>query len=91
MDCQMPEMDGYQATQQIRELERSQNLPHTRIIAMTASAMQGDRELCLAAGMDDYLSKPISGAELKTAIGKIARTMNSGQMQILGAQTDSGL
>ena len=70
MDCQMPEMDGYEATQKIRELERSQNLPPTRIIAMTAHAMQGDCELCLAAGMNDYLSKPVDIGKLKSALEK---------------------
>ncbi len=70
MDCQMPEMDGYQAARKIRELERERNLPATRIIAMTAHAMQGARELCLAAGMDDYISKPVSESALKTALEK---------------------
>ena len=71
MDCQMPEMDGYQATQKIRGLENTKNLPHTRIIAMTANAMQGDRELCLAAGMDDYVSKPISHRALAGVIERM--------------------
>jgi CheY-like chemotaxis protein len=67
MDCQMPEMDGFEATESIRVSERGGNV-HRWIVAMTANAMQGDREHCLASGMDDYVAKPIGLASLQAVL-----------------------
>jgi CheY-like chemotaxis protein len=72
MDCHMPDMDGYEATRRIRTFERERSLPPTRIVAMTANAMEGDREACLQAGMDDYLAKPVTPEAL---IEKLKRNL----------------
>jgi CheY-like chemotaxis protein/anti-sigma regulatory factor (Ser/Thr protein kinase) len=70
MDVQMPNMDGHAATQAIRNWERDQALTPTPIIALTAGTVHGERERCLEAGMDDYLSKPMKSEELKTLLEK---------------------
>ena len=80
MDCQMPEMDGYAATREIRtrEQDASQPCPWPKpiyIIAMTANAMEGDREKCLAVGMNDYVSKPASVVELQAALERARRAL----------------
>jgi len=64
MDCQMPEMDGFEAARAIRELEQTRSGSRIPIVAVTANAMEGDRENCLGAGMDDYISKPFSQVQL---------------------------
>ncbi|MHB8671669.1 MAG: response regulator, partial [Acidimicrobiales bacterium] len=71
MDCQMPEMDGFEAAEQIRRSERqSGSGRRTPIIALTAAAMKGDEQRCLAAGMDVYVTKPINASELAAVLGE---------------------
>ena len=71
MDCQMPEMDGFEATAQIRQMEQSTG-KHVPIVALTAHAMKGDKERCLASGMDGYVAKPIQLEELFNVIASVA-------------------
>jgi signal transduction histidine kinase/CheY-like chemotaxis protein len=85
MDCQMPEMDGFEATRAIRAWERASRIdpsPATRlpIVALTANAMQGDRERCLEAGMDDYITKPLARADLQRVLQNCGRD-KTGQPQ----------
>jgi signal transduction histidine kinase/AmiR/NasT family two-component response regulator len=73
MDCQMPELDGFEATRRVRDYEQKQpttSALHTKIVALTANAMVGDREACLAAGMDDFLSKPFQLHQLSSMLSK---------------------
>ncbi len=69
LDVQMPEMDGYEVTRRIREIE-SQIGKHTIIIAITANALPGDEEKCIKSGMDDYIAKPIKGETLESKLLK---------------------
>ena len=85
MDCQMPKMDGYEATAWIRKLEDDFDYPHVPIIAMTANAMVGDREKCIKAGMDDYISKPVDANQFAKLL---SHWLPASKEQITDSHTD---
>ena len=89
MDCQMPVLDGYSATQQLRQREGKDK--HTIAIAMTANAMSGDREKCLAAGMDDYLSKPVDMTALAAMLEKWSGPSQSSPLSVNSNGSTSAL
>jgi CheY-like chemotaxis protein len=70
MDIQMPVMDGFEATRRLRALEAERAWPRTPVLALTANTMAADRDACLAAGMDDFIPRPVSKAGLKEALGR---------------------
>lgn len=90
MDCHMPVMDGYAATRAIREVEADPawTRPRARIIAMTANAMASERERCLEAGMDDYLSKPLRAAPLMEALSRIEALAGHHEDEMMSATPD---
>jgi PAS domain S-box-containing protein len=92
MDCHMPVMDGYTATQRIREWEQQSQQPRLRILAMTADAGRGDAEHCFAAGMDDFITKPVHLPELNAALERVNTTASAaaaGAPEIAGQASTS--
>jgi CheY-like chemotaxis protein len=70
MDCQMPEMDGFEATRAIRQREEQSAARRVPIVALTANALEGDREQCISVGMDDYLTKPFKQEQLREVLDR---------------------
>jgi len=75
MDCHMPKRDGFAATQAIRDMEKSAK-KHITIIALTADAMAGDKERCIAAGMDDHIGKPFKQEQIYAVLERVVRNRN---------------
>ena len=89
MDCQMPVMDGFEATRMIRQREKQEHKKHIPIIAMTANAIEGDKKCCLDAGMDDYMTKPInSGTVAKMLSQWLAEEDNNEEIELFTLNTD---
>ncbi len=86
MDCQMSGLDGFETTRRWRAREVERNLGHVPIVAPTANAMHGDRAACLAAGMDDYLSKPFTRDELT---GILARWLGAAMQEFPATQVST--
>ena len=84
MDCHMPEMDGYAATRALRERERVMSLKRTPVVALTADALDGDREKCIESGMDDHLPKPLILDELSKTLQRWLLPPDDGSEQKLG-------
>jgi len=93
MDVQMPEMDGFEATALVREREKQEGRGHVPIVAMTAHAMKGDRERCIRAGMDDYISKPIQPRDIAEAIRRtlLMTTLKGELRKLQGLLSSSGI
>jgi len=89
MDVQMPIMDGLETTRRIRNREHGIRNPRVRIIAMTAHAMAGDREMCLAAGMDDYIAKPIDPESVQEAINRQQRLHTPRAVRAVNAEGEA--
>ncbi|MGR9014672.1 MAG: response regulator [Gammaproteobacteria bacterium] len=87
MDCHMPVMDGYQATEAIRQWEDRNNLPRLPVIAMTANVLTGDREQCLQAGMDDYLGKPIQQQNIIDVLTQWLPAAQQGSTRVMQRET----
>jgi len=88
MDCQMPQMDGYEASRAIRSSKAGDKYKNVPIIAMTANAMQGDREKCISAGMDDYITKPINPVQLQNVLKKWLLNIDSVNSEKLDEQSE---
>lgn len=86
MDCQMPEMDGYEASLRIRQNEAAEGESRIPIVALTAHALEEDREICASCGMDDYLSKPFSSKQLAAVLGRWLKTGSEGETKAVAPE-----